>query len=139
MIYLLDTNVVSESMRTVPHAGVMNWLRSLPAESLAISSLTVGELRKGAEKPHIDPVRRERLRQWLAFDLEQWLGPRILPVDQAVAERWGRLVAASSRTLPAVDALIGATALQHNLRLATRNTADFASLPGLELLNPWQL
>ena len=137
MIYLLDTNVVSEAMHRRPNAQVMAWLLSLPVATCAISTLTLGELRKGAEKPGIDTLRRERLRQWLAHDLRQWLGSNILPVDEAIAEQWGQIMAVTPRTLAVVDALIAATALHHGLRLVTRNVADFRDIAGLEIINPW--
>lgn len=137
MIYLLDTNVVSEAMHRRPNARVMAWLLTLPAGSCAISTLTIGELRKGAEKPGIDALRRERLRHWLANDLRHWLGSNTLSVDEAVAERWGLIMASTHRTLAVVDALLAATALHHDLRLVTRNVADFQGIAGLEIVNPW--
>lgn len=137
MIYLLDTNVVSEAMHRRPNPRVNAWLLSLPDAACAISTLTLGELRKGAEKPGIDALRRERLRAWLASDLRQWFGRNIIPVDEAIAEQWGQIMAATPRTLAVVDALIAATALHHKLRLATRNVTDFRDIAGLEIINPW--
>ncbi|MDD2742344.1 MAG: PIN domain-containing protein, partial [Rhodocyclaceae bacterium] len=61
---------------------------------------------------------------------------RVLSVDAAVADRWGRLVAATGRPLPAIDSLLAATALEHDLVLITRNVKDFAGLP-VEIFNPW--
>ena len=100
-----------------------------------MSVLSIGEVRKGVECLKPGP-HKERLRVWLEQDLVGWLEDRILPVDHAVADEWGRLTAASKRTLPATDSLIAATALVHNLRVVTRNTKDF-EFPGLELVNPW--
>jgi hypothetical protein len=62
---------------------------------------------------------------------------RLLDVDEAVADRWGRVQAASGRSLPVIDGLLAATALQHDLSLVTRNTRDFEGL-GVRLINPWQ-
>jgi predicted nucleic acid-binding protein len=59
-----------------------------------------------------------------------------LNVDAAVADRWGRLAAAAGRPLPAIDSLLAATALAHDLVLVTRNTKDFMGLP-VQLFNPW--
>ncbi len=137
MIYLLDTNVVSEAMHRRPNPQVKAWLLGLSDTACAISALTLGELRKGAEKPGIDALRRERLRHWLAHDLRTWLGPNILPIDEAIAEQWGQIMATTPRTLAVVDALIAATALHHGLRLVTRNVADFQGIAALEILNPW--
>jgi hypothetical protein len=80
--------------------------------------------------------RKEKLCNWLEGELVGWFGPRLLPVTAAVADRWGRLVAAAGRSIPAVDSLLAATALAHDLRLVTRNSADF-QFPGLVVLNPW--
>jgi hypothetical protein len=60
-----------------------------------------------------------------------------LPVDRAVADCWGRLLAKAGRPMPSIDSLLAATAVHHELRLATRNVGDF-DYPGLEVVNPWQ-
>jgi len=61
---------------------------------------------------------------------------RIVSVDGAVADRWGRLLAAAGRPLPAIDSLLAATALEHDLVLLTRNVKDFSGLP-VQIFNPW--
>mgnify|MGYP000959727911 FL=1 len=61
----------------------------------------------------------------------------MLPVDLAVADRWGRLLAKVGRPVPSIDSLLAATALHFELRLVTRNMRDF-DYPGLEVINPWQ-
>jgi predicted nucleic acid-binding protein len=135
--YLIDTNVVSELARPHPATAVTEWFKGVSNESLFLSALSIGELRRGVESLPAG-AKRERLRAWLENDLQAWFGKRLLPIDAAVADRWGRLLASASRTLPAVDALLAATALCHDLRLVTRNVADF-DIPGLEVLNPWKL
>ncbi len=135
MSYLLDTNVLSELRRKVPHPGVVNWFSNRPARTLYLSVLTIGELRKDIESL-VDTSRRLALLDWLEADLPQFFIGRILPVDLAVADRWGRLVAQAGRPLPAIDSLLAATALQHGLPLVTRNQRDF-ELPGLQVINPW--
>lgn len=77
------------------------------------------------------------MRDWLEVDLPAFFTGRILRVDEAVVDRWGRLLARIKRTAPAIDSLIAATALQHGLTLVTRNTADF-KFPELDVINPWQ-
>ena len=135
MSYLLDTHVISEVARRKPHQAVLDWLDQVPPSGLHMSVLSIGEVRKGVER--LKPgTRKERLRVWLEQALVGWLEDRILPVDHAVADEWGRLNAAARRTLPATDSLIAATALTHNLRVVTRNTKDF-EFPGLEVVNPW--
>ena len=137
MSYLLDTNVVSETIRRQQTKAVIGWLRQLPAEALFVSVLTLGELRKGIERL-ADKKRKETLRLWLEHELPAWFNGRVLPVNLAVAERWGRLLADMGRPVPAIDSLLAATALHYELRLVTRNTGDF-DYPGLEVINPWQM
>jgi predicted nucleic acid-binding protein len=133
--YLLDTNVLSELRRKSPNAGVVEWFTQRPASTLYLSVLTLGELRKGIEGL-ADTKRRMALTDWLETDLPGFFAGRILSIDTQVADRWGRLVAAAGRPLPAIDSLLGATAAQHGLSLVTRNERDFAGL-GLDVINPW--
>ena len=135
MSYLIDTNVISELARARLDTRVVEWFESTPGSALFLSVLTLGELRKGVERLP-DASRRERLRLWLEVDLPAWFGDQLLPVDAAVADRWGRLLAEAARPLPAVDSLLAATALHHDLRLVTRNERDFV-YPGLDVVNPW--
>lgn len=138
MSYLIDTNIIFELARTRPDAAVLDWFANTPDEALFLSALTLGEIRKGVEKltsPE-DTARRERLRLWLEHDLRDWFGPRILPIGPDVADHWGRLLAQVGRPVPAIDSLLAATALHHDLRLVTRNTRDF-DYAGLEVINPW--
>lgn len=135
MSYLLDTNVVSETVRRRPNPSVIAWLDELPSEAIFISVLTLGEIRKGVEQLS-DRKRRERLRVWLEQDLPAWFEGRVLAIDRAVADRWGRLLAEARRPLPSIDSLLAATALHHELRLVTRNANDFR-YPGLDVIDPW--
>jgi toxin FitB len=136
MSYLLDTNVVSETIRRQQNDLVIGWLKGVPSEALFVSVLTLGEIRKGIEGL-VDRKRREKLRLWLEHTLPAWFDGRVLPIDLAVADRWGRLVAEVARPVPTIDSLLAATALHHELRLVTRNAKDF-NYPGLEVINPWQ-
>jgi predicted nucleic acid-binding protein len=133
--YLIDTNVISELTRSKPAPAVAAWFEEVADEALHLSVLTVGELRRGIEKLPLGK-RKEKLRNWLEHELPAWFGERLLPIDAAVADAWGRLQATVQRTLPAVDSLLAATALHHHLRLVTRNTEDF-EVVGLETINPW--
>lgn len=135
MSYLLDTNVLSELRRKSPNAGVVAWFTQRPASTLYLSVLTLGELRKGIESL-ADAKRRMTLADWLETDLPGFFAGRILGIDAQVADRWGKLLAAAGRPLPAIDSLLGATAAQHGLSLVTRNERDFVGL-GLEVINPW--
>lgn len=135
MSYLIDTNVLSELRRPKPAASVTRWFSERPAASLYLSVLTLGEIRKGVEQVQ-DQTRRQRLLDWLELELPTWFSGRILPIDTAVADRWGQLQGGSLRPLPAIDSLLAATAICHDLVLVTRNEKDFAGLP-LRLFNPW--
>ena len=135
MSYLLDTNIISETVRRTPNKKVIAWLEHIPAEALYVSVLTLGEIRKGVESL-ADEKRREKLRLWLEHDFPAWFESRVLSVDLAVAERWGRLLAEVGRSVPTTDSLLAATALHHDLRLVTRNSDDF-EYPGLEVINPF--
>jgi predicted nucleic acid-binding protein len=109
--------------------------KSTRASTLFLSVLTLGELRKGVEGV-VDSDRRMALLDWLETELPAFFTGRILPVDVNVADRWGRMVAAAGRLVPAIDSLIGATAAHHGLSLVTRNVKDYSNL-GLEVINPW--
>lgn len=135
MSYLLDTCVLSEIVKPTPNVKVVAWIDSVPADALYVSALTFGEIRKGVETLPTG-ARRERLGTWLKVDLPAWFEDRVLPIDVAVADRWGRLTTRPRRTLPAIDALIAATALQHRLAIVTRNVADFAGTD-VPIVNPW--
>lgn len=135
MSYLIDTNVLSELRRKVPNPGVVEWFSRRPATTLHVSVLTLGEIRKGIEGIG-DEARRQAMVDWLETDLRAFFTGRILPIDSAVADRWGRLVAAAGRPLPAIDSLLAATALTNDLVLVSRNIKDFAGLP-VQLFNPW--
>ena len=135
MSYLLDTNIISGLMCAKPAKAVLAWFDDVPSEALHISVLTLGEIRKGIEQME-DGARREKLRRWLEHDLVAWFDKRVLPIDVAVADRWGRLVARIGRPVPSIDSLLAATALHHELRLVTRNMKDF-NYPGLDVVNPW--
>jgi len=126
---------VSELVRTKPSDKVVAWFEQVPDEALHLSVLSLGEIRKGVEKL-VTSRRREKLRVWLEQDLVDWFGPRLLSIDHAVADRWGILLARTARPVPAVDSLLAATALHHELRLVTRNRSDF-DYSGLDIINPW--
>lgn len=137
MSYLLDTNVLSELRRKTPNAGVVEWFSKRPSTTMFLSVLTIGELRKGIEAV-IEPSRKMTLLDWLEADLPIFFSGRILSIDTHVADRWGKIVAAAGRPLPAVDSLIGATAAHHGLSLVTRNVKDFVDM-GLDIINPWDV
>ncbi len=100
-----------------------------------MSVLTLGEIRKGIERRQ-SGRRRARIAARLETELPAWFENRVVPVDAGVADEWGRLTARMTKTIPAIDGLIAATALRHRLAIVTRNTSDF-SATGAEVVNPW--
>lgn len=136
--FLLDTNVISELVRRKPEPKVTAWVEATDEMLLHLSVLTLGEIRKGILSVR-DSSRRVALGAWLDSDLVIRFAGRILAIDEAVAERWGQLSAQAelrNSPLPVIDALLAATALQHNLTLVTRNVRDVAAT-GVPLFNPW--
>jgi predicted nucleic acid-binding protein len=133
--YLIDTNVLSELRRRTPDARVVAWMQLRPRQSLYLSVLSLGEIRKGIETV-ADGAFRQTLTDWLEVDVPNYFVGRLLTVDALVADRWGRVQAAAGRSLPVIDGLLAATALHHDLTLVTRNIKDFEGL-GVELVNPW--
>lgn len=136
--FLLDTNVISELVRPRPEPNVTNWIEATNESLLYLSVLTLGEVRKGIASLR-NTSRRAALEAWLDSDLALRFANRILPVDQNVADRWGRIAAQSAAQgspLSVIDGLLAATALDHNLTLVTRNVKDVA-VAGVPLFNPW--
>ena len=135
MSYLLDTNVISETRKARPDSRVMAFLAGANAADLFLSVLTVGELRKGVEaKRRTDPVAADRVGAWVD-DIETMFADRVIPVDVAIARRWGELSA--ERSVPVIDTLVAATAIDRGMTLVTRNANDFATT-GVVLIDPWR-
>ena len=137
MKYLLDTCVVSETISRNPNPAVSGWLDGMDEEDLFISSLTVGEIRKGIVKMP-DCKRKTVLTGWLDQLKASYAG-RIVYVSTEVADEWGKRIAlAEMRGLkkPSVDSLIAVSAVSEGLTLATRNVRDMANL-GAVIFNPW--
>ncbi len=134
LLYLLDTNVLSETRRQLADARVMSFLsRSVPS-TLHISVLTVGELRKGVSlKRRSDPSSARKIGDWVD-GFEASFADRILGIDGAIASLWGELSA--ERPRPVIDTLLAATAMVHGMTFVTRNTKDVHDLK-VKLLNPW--
>jgi len=138
MSYLLDTNVISEFVNASPNLAVQRWLAEHEAAGLFLSVITVGEIQQGIIR--LSPSKkRERLQNWLQNDILATYGEFILPVDRDTMLAWGTLTGGLIKKgwkMSVMDSLIAATAVQHNLKLVTRNDSDFLHT-GLELINPW--
>jgi len=134
--YLIDTNVISE-VRKGPRCDprVAAWWRAVRDADVFLSVLVLGEIRRGVERARgNDPAKAEALEAWLAAVTGTY-GERILAIDQAAADEWGRMNA--RRPVSTVDALLAATAKAHGLTLVTRNVSDVADL-GADLVNPFE-
>ena len=139
MMYLLDTNVVSELRKTNTAKGdrrVRAWSESIPAASMFLSSITVLELERGTLlMERRDASQGAMLRSWLEDHVLPAFAGRILPVDTPVALRCAALHVPNPRSYR--DSLIAATAMVHGMTVVTRNISDFEAT-GVALLNPWQ-
>lgn len=138
MRLLLDTNILSEVTKPRPKVRVMEWLDGLDEDRAFISVVSIAEIRRGVAL--MDHGRkRDALAEWLAEDLPRRFGNRAIPVDELVALAWGDLMGSAKRSgrgMSSMDGLIAATAIKHNLTLATRNIKDFEGF-GISLLDPW--
>ncbi len=135
--YLVDTNIPSELTREMPDARVAAFLKDAGQSSVFLSVLTIGEICKGIATL-LPSQKRATLQSWLDADVRPWFADRILPVTEAIAERWGHLAAFARQkgmTLAVVDGVIAATALHHGMTIVTRNTKDFAGL-GIDVFSP---
>jgi len=136
--FLLDTNCISEAVSAKPDPNVESWVRAADQSLLFLSVLTLGEIRKGLAGL-AQGRRRTQLEAWLDVEFQIRFAGRVLPIDAAVADRWGLLAADAKRRgkpLSVVDGLLAATALHHNLTIVTRNVADFKGL-SIPVLSPW--
>lgn len=136
MSFLVDANVFSETARREPDLSVVAWLREHEAE-LYVSSITIGEIRRGIERLP-DGRRRTRLQHWLQALCRSMQG-RILSFNTSTAHVWGQLKAKWEKTgvmMPSLDSQIAATATRHGLVVVTRNVSDFAK-SGVKTLNPF--
>jgi predicted nucleic acid-binding protein len=134
--WLIDTNIISEVRKGARcDANVSAWYRSIDETDIFLSTLVLGEIRKGIEL--VRPKDRDK-----AMALERWLGQveaafagRVFAIDDAISDQWGRMSAL--RPIPVIDGLLAATAVIRGLTLVTRNDRDIAGL-GATVLNPFQ-
>lgn len=134
MGYLIDTCVLSELRRSQVDSRVKDWMAQVSDEEVFLSVLTLGEIRRGIElHRRKDPKSASNLQRWLR-GLQTHYADRLLDVDAAVVDRWGRL--SLTQLLPVADGMIAATALVHDLTVVTRNVSDFER-SGVGLLNPF--
>ena len=132
-MYLLDTNVVSETSKQHPNPGVIDWLKKHPKKLLFLSVATLAEIEKGISQS-TNPSKKEALQRWSTNLIKENFRDNILNIDRNISRIWGRFLAINDNH--PIDALISATAWSQNLIVITRNTKDFESF-GIETFNPF--
>ena len=136
--YLIDTNVISETVKPRPEARVIAWFTERTPSELFLAAITFGELVRGGRK--LESSHRQRgYERWIRDDLARQFEGRILPFDMVAAAIWGAIMAEGDRAgrpRPAVDAQIAAIARRHDLTLVSRNLRDFEGT-GATVLDPW--
>lgn len=139
MNYLLDTNVISELIARTPNQKIIDWIDSLDPETVYLSVITIGELRKGIEK--LAPSRRkDQLTIWLETDLLLRFAEKLVDITIDVMLVWGELTGRLEREgtpIAAIDSLIAASVLEGKYTLVTRNEDDFQHT-GVLIVNPWK-
>ena len=135
----LDTNVISEMMQPAPDPSVMDWLRGQPSHTLAITTISLAEIRYGISRLPEGQKRRSLEMRFQSF-ITMGFGDRIMAFDTAAANAYGDIVAAREKTgkpIETFDAMIASIARCRGARIATRDTNGFADC-GVDLINPWE-
>jgi tRNA(fMet)-specific endonuclease VapC len=139
MNYLLDTCVISEALTRQPNPKVLEFVDNLDPEEVYLSAITIGELFKGIAR--LPASRRKNdLQTWFEDELLVRYEGKILALDAQALMTWGRLMArleADGSIMPALDSLIAAIVLTHDMTLVTRNVSDFEN-SGVKIANPWE-
>jgi predicted nucleic acid-binding protein len=133
-MFLLDTNIVSESRKPKPHGAVLAWLQNVGEGDLFLSAVTLGEIQAGIE------ITREQ-NPSKATELEMWADQiatshNVIAMDAVIFRCWAKLMHRQSDTVNE-DAMIAATAIVHKLTVVTRNVRDFERFP-VQILNPFE-
>jgi predicted nucleic acid-binding protein len=137
-VIVVDTNVVSELMKSAPAAPVLAWLDATPEHDLYTTSITVAEVRYGIER--LPRGRRRNLLTGLAGEVFGAFEDRVLPFDVRAAALYATVVAErerAGRPNDGFDAQIASICRTHRATLATRNTRDFEKT-GIDTRNPWR-
>lgn len=135
---VLDTNVVSELMKSAPEPAVLTWIDAIPGATVFVAAITQAEILYGiALMPEVN--RRERLTRAAYTAFDTYFRGRVLPFDSDAAETFAPLAASrrqTGRPISQPDAQIAAIARSRGATLATRNVADFGGC-GVDVVNPW--
>jgi len=136
---ILDTNVISEIMKPVPDARVRAWLDNQKPINLALSAITIAEIRYGIARLPFGKKRQMLESRFTSF-VQQGFSGRVLAFDERAAQCYGELAASCRQkgdNVDTVDLMIAAIAIDNEASIATRNTMDFKS-SGVKLINPWE-
>ncbi len=139
MNFLLDTCVLSETIKPKPDIGLVSWLKNQKPDNLFVCSISLGELRKGIDRLPGGKKRHDQLL-WLLAMINEYDG-RFIDFDTESALRWGSLSASletSGKPMPVLDAMIAACALRYGYTLVTRNERDYQH-SGVPMVNPWKV
>jgi toxin FitB len=133
-VYLLDTNVISELRKQMPHGAVLAWLQTVADPKLFLSAVTLGEIQAGIEITRLQDLKKAKeIEAWLEQIIDSF---GVLQMDGKAFRIWAQMMHGRSNTI-SEDAMIAATAKANNLTVATRNTSDFKGL-GVSLINPFK-
>lgn len=138
MKFLLDTNVISEAKQKKPNKKVLEWLDAQDESKLFLSVVTVGEIRKGITRLESGKKKTE-LEAWLE-KLRNRFARRLLPLSEKTFLVWGKMCGEFENkgvVRSALDSLLEATALEHDLIFVTRNVRNFQNSQAT-ILNPWE-
>ena len=138
MKYLLDTCLISELAKSEPNKKVVDWVLSENETNFYVSVLTFGKLHKGIEKLP-ESKKKEQLRIWIENELKNRFRNRIIGIDMRVSITWGKIQCIAEKKgkpMPAIDSLIAASGIVHNMIVVTRNASDMEQ-SGVNLFNPW--
>ena len=138
--YLLDRDVLSGAENPQGNRNVHNWMDSVPDSDLYVSVITVMEARKGFSKKRAQTTTSVEIEKLVSYetDFEKIIvafGDNVLAVDRRVAERWGEMLARREANI--MDTAIAATAMVHDLVVATRNVKHFHGR-GVRIIDPFR-
>jgi toxin FitB len=139
--YLLDTCLISEYTRRKPNVKIIQWVDEFDEFHLFLSTITIGEIKKGIELLPADSRRKQALTLWLNDELLERFSGRIYPITVDVMLHWGSLYArleTAGQRVSTLDSLIAATALSHHAVLVTCKEDHFRPT-SVEIVNPWNL